>query len=62
MKEKTMVAIGAAHLFGTHGVINLLRNEGFNVQPVGGHFGGEKLERFIRMNSRQYEMSNENLN
>jgi len=57
MQQRTMVAVGAAHLYGTHGVITLLKKAGFDVRPVEGHFGGEKLERFIRRNSRQYQLA-----
>ncbi len=56
MQQSSFVAVGAAHLFGTHGVIYLLKKAGFEVRPVDGHFGGEKLERFIRRNSRQYQL------
>ena len=57
MHQRTMVAVGAAHLYGTHGVITLLKKAGFDVRPVEGHFGGEKLERFIRRNSREYQLA-----
>lgn len=33
-KEPTLIAVGAAHLPGEKGVINLLREEGYAVQPV----------------------------
>lgn len=59
MNEKTMVAVGVAHLYGPHGVINLLKKEGFDVHPVESHFGGDKLEGFIKKNSRQYRLVNE---
>jgi hypothetical protein len=59
MRERTMVAVGAAHLFGTHGVVTLLKQAGFDVRPVEGHFGGEKLERFIRRNSLRYQVADE---
>jgi hypothetical protein len=59
MKSNTFVAVGAAHLFGEYGVVNLLRKSGFDCQPVEGHFGGEKLERFIRRNSKQYQLADE---
>jgi hypothetical protein len=57
MQNQTLVAVGAAHLYGTHGVVNLLKKAGFSVSPVEGYFGGEKLERFIRRNSRQYQLA-----
>ncbi len=57
MGNRVLVAVGAAHLFGENGVINLLKKEGFTCMPVEGHFGGEKLERFIRRNSRQYQLA-----
>lgn len=57
MQQKSFVAVGAAHLYGQHGVVQLLRNEGFICQPVQAHFGGPRLERFIRRNSRQYKLS-----
>jgi hypothetical protein len=46
-------------LYGTHGVITLLKKDGFDVRPVDGHFGGPKLERFIRRNSRQYQLADD---
>ncbi len=33
-KEQTFFAVGAGHLGGTKGVINLLRKEGFKVRPI----------------------------
>ncbi|MEO0897597.1 MAG: TraB/GumN family protein [Bacteroidota bacterium] len=33
-KEPTFIAVGAAHLFGEQGVIQLLKNEGYTVLPV----------------------------
>lgn len=57
MENRTFVAVGAAHLYGPNGVVQLLRNQGFACYPVEGHFGGEKLERFIRRNSRQYQLA-----
>ncbi len=57
MQSKTFVAVGAAHLFGKNGVVTLLKNSGFDCQPVKAHFGGEKLERFIRRNSKQYQLA-----
>lgn len=56
MQQKTFVAVGAAHLYGETGVIRLLENAGFKCLPVKGHFGGDKLERFVRRNSRQYQL------
>jgi hypothetical protein len=56
MQQKTFVAVGAAHLYGRHGVLQLLRQEGFICQPVQAHFGGPRLERFIRRNSRKYRL------
>lgn len=57
MQQRTFVAVGAAHLYGSTGLLNLLKTEGFNCIPVEGHFGGEKLERFIRRNGRQYQLA-----
>jgi hypothetical protein len=57
MGNRTFVAVGAAHLFGQYGVLNLLKKEGFVCTPVNGHFGGDKLERFIRRNGRQYQLA-----
>jgi uncharacterized protein YbaP (TraB family) len=57
MGNRTFVAVGAAHLYGKNGVINLLKQEGFTCTPVEGHFGGDKLERFIRRNCRQYQLA-----
>lgn len=33
-KEPTLVAVGAAHLFGEHGLIGALQNKGYQVTPV----------------------------
>jgi len=33
-KESTFIAVGAAHLAGSMGVINLLREKGFTLTPV----------------------------
>lgn len=33
-KEPTLVAVGAAHLFGEHGLIKALQNQGYQVTPV----------------------------
>ncbi len=33
-KKSLVIAVGAGHLPGVKGVINLLRNEGYNVTPV----------------------------
>lgn len=57
MGNRVFVAVGAAHLFGTNGVVNLLKKQGFLCTPVEGHFGGDKLERFIQRNSRQYHLA-----
>lgn len=57
MLSRAFVAVGAAHLFGPRGVVALLTHAGFDCSPVEGHFGGEKLERFIRRNSRQYQLA-----
>jgi uncharacterized protein len=57
MGNRTFIAVGAAHLFGKNGVLNLLKKEGFVCTPVDGHFGGDKLERFIRRNGRQYQLA-----
>ena len=32
--EPTFIAVGAGHLYGEKGVINLLKEEGYNVTPV----------------------------
>lgn len=61
MVENTFVAVGAAHLFGPNGVVHLLRKSGFECTPVEAHFGGEKLERFIRRNGRQYQLAGEDI-
>ena len=34
-KQNTFIAVGAGHLFGPHGLVELLRNSGFNVEPDG---------------------------
>jgi hypothetical protein len=57
MAKNTFVAVGAAHLFGTNGVVHLLRKAGFECTPVEAHFGGDKLERFIRRFGRQYQLT-----
>jgi len=57
MGSRVFVAVGAAHLFGKNGVLNLLKQQGFICRPVEGHFGGDKLERFIRRNGRQYQLA-----
>ncbi len=59
MQSKTFVAVGAAHLFGKNGIVNLLENAGFVCQPVYTHFGGAKLERFIQRNSKQYQLASD---
>ncbi len=33
-KESTFIAVGAAHLAGENGVINLLKKQGYNLKPV----------------------------
>jgi uncharacterized protein len=55
--DRVFVAVGAAHLYGKNGVLNLLKEAGFVCRPVEGHFGGDKLEKFIRRNSRQYQLA-----
>ena len=56
MVQRTFVAVGAAHLYGDTGVLHLLRKAGFQCIPQSTHFGGAKLERFIRRFGRKYEL------
>jgi uncharacterized protein len=56
MKQQSFVAVGAAHLYGPLGVINLLQGAGFQCTPVEANFGGPRLQRFIERNSRQYKV------
>jgi uncharacterized protein len=57
MQQRNFVAVGAAHLYGETGVIHLLKQAGFSCLPVQAHFGGPKLERFIRRFSRKYQLA-----
>lgn len=56
MQQRSFVAVGAAHLYGETGVIHLLKQAGFLCLPVNTHFGGPKLERFIRRFSGKYQL------
>ncbi len=55
-KEGKFVAVGAAHLFGEHGVVTLLRSQGFQVTPVTTDFRGQKFWRFMQRYSSLYEL------
>jgi uncharacterized protein len=57
MQQRSFVAVGAAHLYGETGVLFLLQKAGFKCIPVPTHFGGPKLERFIRRFSSKYELA-----
>jgi hypothetical protein len=57
MQEQSFVAVGAAHLYGETGVLLLLQKAGYKCIPIHTHFGGEKLERFIRRFSARYELA-----
>lgn len=37
-QQPTVIAVGAAHLYGGSGVLNLLRERGYRVEPVAAHF------------------------
>jgi hypothetical protein len=56
MQRNCFVAVGAAHLFGPHGVVSLLRQAGFVCTPLKVDFGGPRLKRFIIRNSRLYRL------
>jgi len=59
MSQKNFVAVGAGHLTGPHGLIHLLRQEGFTLLPIPVHFGGKQLPDFIKKHSKQYQVLEE---
>lgn len=50
------VAVGAAHLYGTYGLITLLRQAGYVVTPISTNFRGEKFWGFMKQYSSIYEL------
>jgi hypothetical protein len=59
MSQKSFLAVGAGHLTGPHGLIYLLRQEGFTLLPIPVHFGGKQLPDFIKKHSKQYQVLEE---
>lgn len=54
--EGNFVAVGAAHLYGSHGLITLLRQAGYVVTPITTNFRGDKFWRFMQRYSSIYEL------
>ena len=54
--EGNFVAVGAAHLHGANGLLNLLRQAGYVLTPITTNFRGEKFWRFMQRYSSIYEL------
>lgn len=57
LKQPTFMAVGAAHLLGRQGILQLLQQAGYQVIPVKSDLTGPKTARFIHRYGHRYQLA-----